>query len=293
MIPETFNSTVNYSYLTKGGLELFLTVIGVFFGAFFAFLLGERSRRKWDRFVKLNEKIYEPWLSELKTRYEIKRINFDRPRAEPKIGYVIPYSRFTGDRYLIKYLIEEIEIIFGRNEWLKKYVKKNVLAEWEDFKKNFSDYEKECASFFEKIKQTATKRVQLPFDANSKLVKDNKCIGPSLIEHIYNKLIMKESGEKEPHYKGSPWYKGVEPSIERLDSGLYKLCWVEISQYPDFYAQGSEEEMKNCKNIFKELVDYSDYITKARRLIKKAKEIEKKIKSLRNKIGGIMDLEKL
>lgn len=292
MIPETFNSTVNYLYLTKGGLELFLTVIGVFFGAFFAFLLEERSRRKWNLFVKSNEKIYQPWLFELKAGYEFKRIKFDLARAEPKIGYVIP-SIFPGAPFHIKCLIEEIEIIFGRNEWLKKHVKKNVLEDWEDFKKNFSDYEKECASFFEKIKQTATKRVQLPFDANSKLVKDNKCIAPSLIEHIYNKLIMKESGEEEPHYKGSPWYKGIKPSIEKLDSGIYKLCWEPSSGDSDFYAQGSEEEMENCKNIFKELVNYSRCITKAERLIKQAKEIEEIIKLLKNKIGELMDLEKL
>jgi hypothetical protein len=41
--------------------------------------------------------------------------------------------------------------------------------------------------------------------------------------------------------------------------------------------------MKKCKNIFKELVNYSEYITKAERLIKQAKEIEGKIKLMREK----------
>jgi len=289
MIPETFNSTVNYMYPIKWSLDSLLpSVIGAFIGAFLAFWLRERNRRKREHFARLNDKIYEPCVSEIEERYEFGLVSFDPDRLKPKIGHAFLFRMIGWEPK--KYFVEEIEKIFRRNEWLIKYVNFDILKKWEGVKKNLLGYEKECVSFFEEIKQTASERAQLPF--YTRHIRD-KFIDPLFVEHIYNKLVLKVGGGEEPHYKGSPWYKGFEPSIKRSDSGIYELRWVEHPPGYSVYATGSEEEMKNCKNIFKELVNYPRYKTKAESLIKQAKEIENKIKLMRDKIGEIMDLEKL
>ena len=252
-------SCVNWTQVVEW-LKLFISplgaVLGAFIGAYLATHWTEKRRTRREHFDRLKNAIFSPWKADLSFH------NLEHPiRSNYGSSLEVRRRKFSIEDNV---LFEDVKNHFP-----------DLSREWVNIKRRFGEYYTECSLFAQRIEKILTERTGLHMIINLDVERGflHDCV--RIIFHtLIDRTRTDDSSDKQFKIKKS--------------GDIFELTCNGTT-----LAQGTQEEMQNCKIAFNEILELSEYKATAKSLVEKIEIIRNDAKKVERKLSQIIEATKL